>query len=225
MVSVLDLVRTRLFGGHYVRVLPFASQGLLVCWEGAWLGRARGDRLPIFASMIAGSYSSGSAFEMLGLSRALAESEDQVVAYLSKVAPDGLRHYGKTPESLIDLLLVSFSPPEFDFRQISQMRGIARKKMPLADAVVQGSWWFLVGLSLGLTEPDLASALCANPYGRRDERWWSEYRKAGGIGPPRPEDLTAVGMDDAAKILAVGITSTYVDQHHPEVEAALGFEP
>jgi hypothetical protein len=225
IVSILDLTERKLLGGYKVPMFPFLTQGLLLLWEGAALARTRADKISLIVKTLIGSEAIAVALQNFGTSYEVAldraNQEDWVLAYVEKVAPDGLRYYGRQPESLLDLFATSFAPPEVDFRDIKNLKRLKKQSLAHEQAALQGSGWFVVGISLGYKEPDLARALCTNPYGARDHLWWSEYKKAGGVGPPAPEELTAVAVDEAAEMLAVGTAATYADQHYPEIKAPL----
>jgi len=220
IVSVLDLIRKRLLGGYQIPLLPFVTQGLLVFWLGACLGRARANQFAILAQMIAGSYSATVTFAALGLPESFAGREDYILQYLGKVASDGLNHITSDPECLLDVFATSFSPPDIDIRNVAVIKKLRSKNIGLDDAIVRGGNWFLVGLSLGWTQPVLAQRLCGNVWGQRDAEWWGLLKQAGGVGPP--ENLSTFTLDEAGEQLALSMTAVFTEQHFPHLLQTLG---
>jgi len=216
-VSVLDLVEKPLFGGYRVRSLPFVVQGLLVFSEGIVLGRTYRDRLQVLVQMMLGSLTFGETFRRLGLSSRMAKDSSSILTYLSKVAGDAIQHYGREPDSLLDFLLTSLSPPELDIRDIQTMKQLRTRKVPIEGVLYQGGSWAVAGISLGATFPELAGKLLTMPYGTRDPLWWAEIRRAG-LAPPEPEMFSPEMWGQ----LAVSILSVFTEQHHPHLLEPLG---
>ncbi|MCH7810618.1 MAG: hypothetical protein IH863_08560, partial [Chloroflexi bacterium] len=154
MVALREQARKRLFGSYQVPNVPFATQGLLLFWEGCILGRAEHESLDALIRTFAGSQALEAACRSLSLPVSQAHDPSWVKDYLSRVGPDGYRHFGGQPESLLDLFATSFVPPDFDFRDIETVRRLKKQRTPLETAIVQGSVWAIVGTSIGLTMPD-----------------------------------------------------------------------
>ena len=81
----------------------------------------------------------------------------------------------------------------------------------------------MVGISLGLSQPDLARELARNPYGNRGDYWFEEFRQAGGIGPPTPAEFSSLpgGMPER---LVLSILESYATRHFPEILAPLDLQ-
>lgn len=227
MAAISGMVRKRLFGGLQVPLLPFTTQGFLLLWEGALLGLARWGSARILIRTLLGSQALESFFLSFGATSAVASQrandEESVTWYMEKAATDGLAHFGRPPETLIDLFSVSFAPPEFDFRTREGIRGLRGKALSVEQAMLRGSGWFIIGLSLGCYHLEIARNLCRDPYGKRDSSWWSELKAAGGLGPPTPEELSGLGnLEDVAAVTVLGLVSVYADSHYPELTQQLG---
>ncbi len=186
----------KFLGGIQVPAMSFLSQVLLLFWEGSILGYTQKNRITAITPALAGSEAFGMAFESTGLSheQAIGRSFDEswIMEYLSRVANDGLAHYGGRPSSLLDLLATSFAPAESDFRTLDQIQQLRKRNFPAELACLHGSSLFVVGISLGLSQPDLARELSRNPYGDRGEDWFKEFRQAGGMGPPTPVESSSL---------------------------------
>jgi hypothetical protein len=230
MVALSGMIRKKLFGGYFVPMLPFATQGLLLFWEGAILGAAYAKDVDTLVMTLLGCEAIGEVLESLGLSHevALASANDResVLAYVEKMAGDGLGHYGRNPESLLDLFATSFAPPDVDFRQLEQIRRLRGRQLPAELAALRASGWFVAGMSLGFTHTGLATNLSRDPHGQREPTWWTELKRAGGIGPPTQEQVASLGtVETVGKQLVVSLLATYAKQYYPEIMAPLGLTP
>ena len=129
------LVQNKLLGGYEVSLLPFLHIGLWLFNNGAVFGRARRDKIEIISKMFVGSDTLGKMFEILGISKQAAYNQQSVSTYICNVGSDGSHYYfdifQKEPESLLDLWLKSFTPPDVDFRDIKKAKMLAKKKLRL----------------------------------------------------------------------------------------------
>jgi len=107
MKEIGSLTTKSPFGGYEIPLLQFLTVGHWIFLKGVVLGRARHEKLIVMVKIFIGSEQIANTFEQLGLSRELAEKEDMVFEYLSKVSSDGIAYYKncykEEPESFLDL--------------------------------------------------------------------------------------------------------------------------
>jgi hypothetical protein len=98
----------------------------------------------------------------------------------------------------------------------------------LDNAGLHGAGCFLAGLSLGVSDPNLAKRLNANVYGTQADQWYTELEGAGGLGPPRPDEERRVIEDlritDWGREVAVALLATYLQMCDPGLLEPLGIE-
>jgi len=202
------LVQKKLFGGYEVPLLQFLPLGLWLFGKGAVFGRARRDRLEIVAKMFVGLKAIGVLFEGIGLPRQAASDDQWVLESLRKVASDGIRYYRdyhrKEPESLLDLWLTSFSPIEFDFRDLDKAKELAKKRIRLGIALQQLDSWLFVGISLGATFPELTERMWRQSYETVNHESWARAWQA---RVNIPKEFTPLPLQEMEQEVLVEVAS------------------
>ncbi len=216
-VQIGRLVQKKLFGGYEVPLLQFLPVGLWLFGKGGIFGRARQDKLEIVAQMFIGLEAIGVLFAWLGLPRQVANNEQWVLECLRKVASDGMRYYRdcrrKEPESLLDLWLTSFAPPEVDFRDFDKTRKLAKKKIRLGLILQQSDSWLFAGISFGANFPELMERIWRQSYETVDQESWAEARR---IGIDIPEEFTPLPLQEMEQAVLVDVAS-YVTEYFPKL--------
>jgi hypothetical protein len=210
------LIKKKPFGGYEVPVRKFLEVGNWLFGVGAVFGRACRDKLGVVAKMFVGLDAIGELFVRVGLPRQQASSDQWVLEFLRKVASDGVRYYrdchGKEPESLTDLWLTSFSPREFDFRDLNIARKLANRNIRLGIALQQLDSWLFVGISLGASLPDLTERMWQQSYETVNQDSWSLAYRA---GVNIPKEFTPLPLQEAEQEVLLEVTS-YATTHFPD---------
>jgi hypothetical protein len=217
MTQIGSMAEKKLFGGYDVPLMRFLTVGFWLFNEGAVFGRARSNKLETVAKMFLGIDLVANAVAQLGLPAQLANNEQWVFEFLRKVGTDGMTHYHnryqREPESLLDLWLTSFAPPEFDFRDLQKMRQLANSKIRLGIALQQSDSWLFVGISFGASFPELVEKLWKKEYEEHDPESWSFWREH---GLDIPEKFTPIPLEEMEQQVLAEVTS-YVTEYIPEL--------
>lgn len=216
--QLAKLAQKKLFGGYKVPLLQFLPLGLYLFGKGAIFGRARRDKLDTVAKMFVGLEAINTLLlAPLGIPEQEASSYQWVLASLEKVASDGIRYYRdyhrKEPESLLDLWLTSFAPPEVDFREPHKAVVLARKKIRLGMALQRSDYWLFVGISLGAAFPELTERIWRLSYETTDRESWARAWKA---GLNIPKEFTPLPLDETEHEVLVEVAS-YVTEYFPDL--------
>ena len=211
------LAQKKLFGGYEVPLLQFLPLGLWLFGKGAIFGRARRDKLDVVAKMFVGLEAISTLLAPLGLPKQVARSYQWVLESLRKVASDGIGyyrdHHRKEPESLLDLWLTSFAPPEVDFRDLDKARGLAKKKIRLGMALQQSDSWLFVGISLGAIFPQLTEKMWRQSYETADHESWAQAWQA---GINIPKEFTSLPLEEMEHEVLVEVAS-YASEYFPDL--------
>ena len=217
MTQIDSSVQKSLFGVYEVPTMQFLTVGMWLFLKGAAFGRARSDRLDVVAKMFVGLDTVADTFAQLGYPRETANREDLVLAYLKQVSDNGIyyyrRHCEKEPESLLDLWLTSFCPPEFDFRDLQKMKKLAKSNIRLGVALQKADAWLFVGISLGAMFPELTGKIWRQQYEKHDQESWASERL---LGIDIPENFTPLPLEEMEQKVLAEVTS-YVTEYFPEL--------
>jgi hypothetical protein len=218
MTEIASIVQKRFFGGYDIPLMQFLIVGLWVFLKGVVLGRARCNSLEVVAKMLVGLESLAETFAQFDVpGQEAANSEDWVYEYLRKVASDGMAYYKKCyqkePESLLDLWLTSFAPPEVDFRDVQKMKELAKGKIRLGVALQQSDTWLLAGISFGATFPKLTERMWRREYEKHDAEARASARQH---GLDIPEKFTPLPLEEMEQQVLVEVAS-YVKEYFPEL--------
>ena len=220
--AIAPIVQKKLFGGYVVPVGPFLMRvgNWLFEW-GAVLGRARHDRLDVLAKVVA---EEGAAWVATAMpdARDLVESgqwgkDHWTFEYLLKLASDGMRFYGKEPDSLLDFWLRAFNPPEADFRDLDKARQLLKRKMRLKEALARADLLLLAGISFGATYPELTERLWKRAYETPEDAESQEIRALGrqaGLDVLEEQELRPL---DEMEVTVLMELTNYLEHCFPEL--------
>jgi hypothetical protein len=153
----------------------------------------------------------------LGLPKKMASNYQWVLEILRKVASDGIRYYRnikqKEPESLLDLFLTSFAPPELDVRDIQKAKGLIRRKIRLGMALLHLDHWLFAGISLGAIFPELTERMWKQSYETADSESWEQAWQA---GLNIPKEVTPLPLEEIEHDVLVDVAS-YVSEYFPDL--------
>jgi len=215
------IVQKELLGGYEVSLLQFMPVGLWVFTEGTVFGRARFDKLEIVAKMFVGLEAIESYFASLGLPKQFVSNEQWVFESFRKVGNDGVNYYRnhkqKEPESLVDLWLTSFAPPEVDFRDIDKVKKLAKQNIGFSVALQQLDTWLFAGISLGANFPELIEKIWEQEYETAAPKAWAEARK---VGLDIPEKFTPVTLKEMEQQVLSKVAN-YATEYFPGLGALL----
>jgi hypothetical protein len=215
--ELLPLVQKDSSGGYKVLLIQFLPIGFWLFGKGAIFGRVRRDKLDVVAEMFVGLEAIIKLFSFHNFPEEAANRPQWIYEYLRKVADDGLRFYRdrqrKEPDSLLDLWLTSFAPPEYDFRKVMNVIELEKMKIRLGWALRQLDEWFLVGISLGANFPELTERLWRQYYERVDQESWTRARKA---GVHLPKKSTPVPLE-VVENEVLGEVTSYTTEYFPDL--------
>lgn len=216
MGPVQGLVKTRVFGGPYLRFADFASVSGYLYQAGAIIARAKLDKLMLLAKMIT---LPGHEQEMLDWARDLAE----------KRFDEFLDVYGEEPRALPVLFLATeyrkagILIPLAGLGQITetntkQIRKVAAAKMPLQQVEPRIKEAMLEGLGFGTSFPELTEKMYREANEAIDEEQWSQARQHGLHISETPTIITLEEQEE----IQLSMVAAYAQAYHPDLVDALG---
>jgi hypothetical protein len=194
----------KLFGGYEVRLYPVLFGSEWIFAKGALFGRARSDRLEIFAKM----------FSTPGGERGFCE-------WMYQNAKDRLEKYGKEPDTFRDFWVKTEIPElgAIPFHDKNAVKRLAQETCRLGEITVKAISWVLAGIGFGAKYPELTEKLWRQTYETTaDPESWALARRAGVDIPEKDESLPLEETEHAV-LLTVAY---FVGQYFPELVEPLG---
>jgi len=199
-------IQKGLFGGHYIRFLPFLDVGGWLYETGAILGRARHDRLEILATMLCEP-----------------GREEGFCEWLYDLARKRIAEYGTEPDSFLRFFTemelrkarVSLSDPR-------QLKRAADMKLSLEQAGTMSQLHFLEGIGFGSAFPDLTERMWRQTYEPiKEDVWdaWADARRHG-LHIPVPEGRPPT-LEEREQQVLVQVAS-YATEYFPDLVEPLG---
>ncbi len=220
--AIAPIVKKKLLGGYELPFGPFVARAGPWLFEwGAVLGRARRDRLDMLAKVLADEGAELAA-RIDPAVRALVESgqwEKDHWTYegLCKLASDGVRFYGREPDSFLDFWITAFAPPEADFRDPDKGKKLLKQKIRLAHALALADQWLLAGISFGATYPELTERLWKRAYETPEDAESQEIRALGrqaGLDVLEEQELRPL---DEMEVTVLMELTNYLEHRFPEL--------
>jgi hypothetical protein len=196
-------IHKKLFGGYEVRLYPVLFGSEWIFSKGALFGRARSDRLEIFAKM----------FSTPGGEREFCE-------WMYQNAKDRLEKYGKEPDSFGDFWKKTEIPeleaiPVWDKNAVKRLGKETRR---LEEITVKAMSWVLAGIGFGAKYPELTEKMWRQSHETSpDPREWQISEAAGVVDGP----WQATPMEEMEHGVLLTV-AYFVGQYFPELVEPLG---
>lgn len=196
-------IHKKLFGGYEVRLYPVLFGSVWIFSKGALFGRARSDRLEIFAKM----------FSTPGGEREFCE-------WMYQNAKDRLEKYGKEPDSFSQFFWETEVPellevPVWDKNAVKRLN---KETCRLEEITVKAVSWVLAGIGFGAKYPELTEKMWRQSHQTPpDSPGWEMAERAGVVDGPW--QATPMEQMEHAVLLTVAY---FVGQYFPELVEPLG---
>jgi hypothetical protein len=193
--AVRPAVKENASGGYEISGCSMLVAGLWVFQQGAFLGRARADRLEVLAKLVA---IEGGELKMCKLFR---DSSAKLLA-----------DYGQEPRSFMDLWL-KHRFPSIDVGELDILVTLHHRKHHLGEMLPQFQVAVAFGIGFGAMYPELVKKMWINSYeSHRDKEIWKAARKSG-LNIPEKHQLPFKEMED----LVLRSVTGYARENHPSL--------
>jgi len=200
------IMQKGLFGGHYVRFMPFLDVGGWLYQTGAVLGRARSDRLEILAKMLCEP-----------------GREEGFREWLYDLARKRVAEYGRQPDSFFHLFMTTeFQKAGLSLSDPGGLKRAAGTKLSLEQAGTMSQLHFLEGVGLGSGFPELTERMWRQAYEPIKQDTldaWAEARRYG-VHIPIPEGSPPTLEEREQQVLLE--VADYAAEYFPELIEPLG---
>jgi hypothetical protein len=208
MVPMRQVVKTRLFGGPYIRFYDFLSVSLYLYESGAILGRAKRDKLMILAKMIIDPGKAG--------------RESEFIELLQQQAKKRLEKFGKEPTSFFMFFLSTELEKvglSLTGSSIKTLKKAFDEKWPLNEETetpieARGP----EGIGFGSYFPELTEKMYRNFHENIGTDAWSEARA---YGLSLPEKPTIISLEEQEETV-LSMVASYASEYFPELIRPLG---
>ena len=192
------VVKTRMFGGPYLRYYDYLLVSSYLYEMGALIGYARRDKLQVLEKMI-------------GKPKKVGES----IAFIQKEAKNRLHKLAEVPNSFFDLFVLtdlalygmSFETP------INELKKRFDEKIPLDDVVpiivVSGT----EGIGFGSAFPELTEKFYRNYHENIDMSEWSRWHNLGLAISEKPD---VIAFEEQQQIV-LAMVASYARDHYPDL--------
>ena len=196
-------IRKKPFGGHHVRLYPVLFGSEWIFSKGALFGRARSDRLEIFAKMYC-----------------TPGGEREFCDWMYDNARNRLEEYGKEPDTFRDFWVKTEIPDleAIPFDDKKAVKRLGSETCPLEDITIKAASWVLKGIGFGATYPELTENMWRRSHeAPPDAREWETAERIGVVdGPWNPTTLEDM---EHTVLLTVAY---FVGEYFPELAEPLG---
>lgn len=195
MDAVRPAVKENTSGGYEISGCSMLVAGLWVFQQGAFLGRARADRLEVLAKLVA-----------------IEGGEEKMCEFFRSSSARLLDDYGREPSSFMDLWL-KHRFPSVDPGGLDILVALHHKKHHLGEMIPQFQVAVAFGIGFGAMYPELLKKMWINSYEtERDKQIWAQARKSG-LNIPDKRHLQLKEMEELV-LLSV---SEFASNYHPSL--------
>jgi len=193
MDAIRPAIKENPSGGFEINGYSMLVAGLWVFQQGAFLGRARADRIEELARLVA------------------REGGEKKMCEFFKTAPAKLlKDHGKEPRSFMDLWL-KHRFPSMDLGELDILVTLHHRKHYLGEMLPQFQVAAAFGIGFGMMYPELVKKMWINSYETdRDREIWKKAREAG-LNIPEKHHLPFKEMEE----LVLRSVTAYAKEHRP----------
>jgi hypothetical protein len=202
----MDAVRPAIIenasGGYEIGGFPMMVAGLWVFQQGAFLGRARADRIEVLAKLVA-----------------IEGGEAKMCEFFRSSSARLLDDYGREPHSFMDLWL-KYRFPSVDLGELDLLVTLHHRKHHLGEMLPQFQVAAAFGIGFGAMYPELVKKMWINSYETdRDKEIWKKARKSG-LNIPEKRHLPLQEMEE----LVLRSVTEFTKEHHPRLIDSLDLQ-
>jgi hypothetical protein len=202
----MDAVRPAIIenasGGYEISGFSMMVAGLWVFQQGAFLGRARADRIEVLAKLVA-----------------IEGGEKKMCEFFKSSSARLLADHGREPRSFMDLWL-KYRFPSVDLRELDILVTLHHKKHHLGEMLPQFQVAAAFGIGFGAMYPELVKKMWINSYETdRDKEIWKKARKSG-LNIPEKRHLPLKEMEE----LVLRSVTDFAREHHPRLINSLDLQ-